>query len=94
MNGMITGEMTLNAAIYQRDVCDVCLNCGHEKCVNTIHGCAAFREALKAHSRVYRRGRRADAGEIDGKDAAGVGRRVSGTEMRKVPGDTVLEFRV
>lgn len=92
MNGIVTGEMTLNAAIYQREVCDVCLNCAHVKCINTIDGCAAFRAALKANSRKYDRGDGKRAANRGGNDPAGVGRRVQGTEVRKVPGDTVLQF--
>ena len=92
MNGIITGELTLNAAIYQRDVCDVCLNCEHVKCINTIHGCEAFRAALKASSRKYNRGDGKRAADRGGKDKAGVGQRVRGVEVRKVPGDTVLQF--
>ena len=73
MNGIIEGEMTLNAAIYQQEVCDVCLNCGHVKCINTIDGCAAFRAALKAKTRKYNRGggRRATKGRGDDKDRMG-----------------------
>jgi hypothetical protein len=92
MNGMITGEMTLNAAIYQREVCDVCLNCEHVKCINTIHGCAAFRAALKANSRKYDRGDGKCEANRGGKDPAGVGRGVQGVEVREVPGDIVLQF--
>ena len=92
MNGIITGEMTLNAAIYQQEVCDVCLNCAHVKCINTIDGCAAFRAALKANSRKYNRGDGKHADDCGGKDAAGVGRRVQGAEVREVPGDIVLQF--
>ena len=92
MNGIITGEMTLNAAIYQQEVCDVCLNCPHVKCINTIDGCAAFRAVLKANSRKYDRGDGKRAADRGGKDTAGVGRGVQGTEVRKVPGDTVLQF--
>ena len=73
MNGIIEGEMTLNAAIYQQEVCDVCLNCGHVKCINTIDGCAAFRAALKAKTRKYNRGGGRRAAKDDGKDQAGVG---------------------
>lgn len=92
MNGIITGDLTLNAAIYQRDVCDVCLNCEHVKCINTIHGCEAFRTALKASSRKYNRGDGKRAADRSGKDPAGMGQRVQGVEVRKVPGDTVLQF--
>lgn len=73
MNGIIEGDMTLNAAIYQQEVCDVCLNCGHVKCINTIDGCEAFREAVKAHTRKYNRGdgNRATKGRWDDKDRMG-----------------------
>ena len=73
MNGFITGEPQLNAAIYKRDVCNVCLNCEHAKCVNTIEGCAAFKAAMKANSRHYRKGRRRRANGNDGKDEDCVG---------------------
>ena len=73
MNGIITGDMTLNAAIYQQEVCDVCLNCGHVKCINTIDGCEAFRAAVKVHSRKYNRGDGKRAAKGRGKDKAGVG---------------------
>jgi len=92
MNGIITGEMTLNAAIYQQEVCDVCLNCEHVKCINTIYGCEAFRSALKANSRKYEKGDGKRAANRGGKDTAGVGQRFQGAEVRKVPGDTVLQF--
>ena len=73
MNGIITGEMTLNAAIYQQEVCDVCLNCPHVQCINTIDGCAAFSMVLKAKSRKYNRGGGGRAANGDRKDPAGVG---------------------
>lgn len=92
MNGIVTGELTLNAAIYQRDVCEVCLNCPHLKCINTIYGCEAFRAVLKANSRKYNRGDGKREANRGGKDPAGVGRGVRGAEVRKVPGDTVLQF--
>lgn len=75
--GIIDGDMAMNAAIYKKQVCDVCLNCRHEECVSAINGCEAFRRAIAANSRKYRRGkgRGNDAGEnaADGYDAAGVG---------------------
>ena len=92
MNRIANGELTLNAAIYQRQVCDVCLNCPHVKCINAIDGCEAFRAVLKANSRKYNRGDGKHAADRGGKDKAGVGRRVQGIEVRKVPGDIVLEF--
>ena len=55
MNGMITGEMTLNAAIYQQEVCDVCLNCRHPRCVSPAHGCDAYRDAVRKSTRAYNR---------------------------------------
>ena len=73
MNGIIEGNMTLNAAIYQRQVCDVCLNCPHVKCINAIDGCEAFRAVLKANSRKYNRGDGKHAADRGGKDKAGVG---------------------
>ena len=77
MNGIITDEITLNAAIYKRQVCEVCLNCPHEQCQNTIHGCKAFRDAIAANSKKYRRrkGRGGDDGKgvANGYDPAGVG---------------------
>ena len=72
MNGFMD-ELTLNAAIYQREVCEVCLNCGHEKCVNTIYGCEAFRAALKAKTRKYDRGGGKRAAKGGGNDPAGMG---------------------
>lgn len=73
MNGFVAGELVMNAAYYQRPVCEVCLSCKHERCVNTIDGCAEYRAAVAAHSRKYRR-RNADdeKGAARGKDAAGV----------------------
>jgi hypothetical protein len=75
--GMIDGDMTLNAAIYKKQVCDVCLNCGYAKCINTIDGCEAFRRAIAANSRKYRRGKGRDGDEgkgiAKGYDAVGVG---------------------
>ena len=73
MNGIIEGDMTLNAAIYQREVCGVCLNCGHVKCINANDGCEAFRAVLKAKSRKYNRGGGKRAAKDGGKDPAGVG---------------------
>ena len=73
MNGFIEGDMTLNAAIYKRDVCNVCLNCEHAKCINTIDGCEVFRAAVKAHSRKYNKGDGKHAAKVRGKDKAGVG---------------------
>jgi hypothetical protein len=73
MNGIIEGDMTLNAAIYQQEVCDVCLNCGHVKCINTIDGCEAFRAVVKAHTRKYNRGDGKRAADRGWKDPAGVG---------------------
>lgn len=73
MNGIVTGDITLNAAIYQREVCDICLNCEKPRCVNTVHGCEAFRAALKAMTKKYNRGGGRRAAKDDGKDPAGVG---------------------
>lgn len=47
MNGIIDGEIVMNAGIYQKSVCEVCLNCEHDACINPSHGCDRFREAMK-----------------------------------------------
>ena len=76
MSGSCAGDLALNAAIYQREVCEVCLNCEKPKCTHTTYGCEAFRAAVQANVQDYRRrgsGRRADG--CGGQDAAGVGRR-------------------
>lgn len=77
MNGYVSGEITLNAAIYKKAVCEVCLNCPHEDCRNVKDGCKAFRAALAANSRKYRRrkGRVGHEGQdvADGYDPACVG---------------------
>lgn len=73
MNGIVEGDLTLNAAIYQREVCEVCLNCEQPRCVSAIYGCEAFRAALKAKTRKYNRGGGRRAAKDDGKDPVGVG---------------------
>ena len=57
MNGVIDGEMVMNAAIYHPEVRELCLNCKHARCVNVGDGCAEYREAVKAHTRRYKRTR-------------------------------------
>ena len=44
-------DMFSDAAIYQSDVADICLNCPHKQCYNMNLGCDAFREAFKKISR-------------------------------------------
>ncbi len=39
--------MVLNAAIYQREVADVCLNCDRPSCNAGTNGCEAFKAARK-----------------------------------------------
>lgn len=58
MNGVINGEIVRNAAIYQKAVCDVCLNCRHVRCVNVGDGCREYRDAVKAYTARNRRGER------------------------------------
>lgn len=55
MNGVIDGEMVMNAAIYHPEVRELCLNCKHARCVNVGDGCAEYREAVKRHTREYKR---------------------------------------
>ena len=69
MNGVIDGDMVLNAAIHHPEVRDLCLNCRHARCVNVGDGCAEYREAVKKCTRVYKRSVKSD-GEMGGSGRA------------------------
>lgn len=66
MNGEIAGQIVMTAAIYQREVCDVCLNCPHMRCINLSDGCDAYRAALLANTRKYGKGRRGNEAKAAG----------------------------
>ena len=55
MNGIVTGEIVMNAAIYQREVCEVCLKCKRARCENTDDGCMAYRAAVREYCRRNRK---------------------------------------
>lgn len=51
MNGEIRGDIVKTAAMYHPDVCELCLNCRHARCINVGDGCDEYREAVRAHTR-------------------------------------------
>lgn len=42
----ILNSMPMSAAIFSREVCDVCLNCEKPECDHMIDGCEAYRAAM------------------------------------------------
>lgn len=40
----------MKAAYMDKSVCDVCLNCNHEKCLDADKGCRKYINAVKAIS--------------------------------------------
>lgn len=58
--------MVLNAAIYQREVADVCLNCDKPSCNAGTNGCEAFKAARKQLTRDSGMSRRRSQRKEDG----------------------------
>lgn len=46
-HGGMFGPASTQAAIYEPEVCEVCLNCPYEKCRAAGTGCAAFKERFR-----------------------------------------------
>ena len=53
-------------AVYTKEVRDLCLNCRHERCINTWIGCEEYRRTVREVSNRSKRhkwgGRRENAG--------------------------------
>ena len=45
-HGGPVGPSSVPNALYDKSVCEVCLNCEKEFCTNVAHGCDKWREAF------------------------------------------------